>query len=142
MPLINQERLKNLLIELIKIDSLSRKEYDVAMRLKREMEELGAKVWIDDAGDKVGGNVGNLIAHFTGTEPRAKPILLSAHMDTVVPGEGIVPILDGDILRTDGRTVLGGDDKSGVAIICEVLRVVKENSLPCSDVDIVFTICE
>lgn len=140
--MINQERLKKLLIELIKIDSLSRKEYDIAMRLKREMEELGAKVSIDDAGDKVGGNVGNLIAHFSGTAPKATPILLSAHMDTVVPGEGIVPILDGDIVRTDGRTVLGGDDKSGVAIICEVLRVIKENSLPCSDVDVLFTICE
>jgi tripeptide aminopeptidase len=140
--LINAERLKNFLIELIKIDSLSRKEYDVAMRLKREMEDLGAQVSIDDAGERVGGNVGNLIAHFTGTAPEAKPILLSAHMDTVVPGEGIVPILDGDILRTDGRTVLGGDDKSGVAIICEVLRVIKENRLPCSDVDVVFTICE
>jgi tripeptide aminopeptidase len=140
--LINQERLKNLLIELIKIDSLSRKEYDVAMRLKRELEDLGAQVSIDDAGERVGGNVGNLIAHFTGTAPKAMPILLSAHMDTVVPGEGIVPILEGDILRTDGRTVLGGDDKSGVAIICEVLRVVKENGYPCSDVDVVFTICE
>jgi tripeptide aminopeptidase len=140
--LINPERLKNLLIELIKIDSLSRKEYDVAMRLKREMEDLGAQVSIDDAGERVGGNVGNLIAHFTGTAPKAMPILLSAHMDTVVPGEGIVPILAGDILRTDGRTVLGGDDKSGVAIICEVLRVVKENRFPCSDVDVVFTICE
>lgn len=140
--MINPERLKNLLIELIMIDSLSRKEYDVAMRLKREMEDLGAQVSIDDAGERVGGNVGNLIAHFSGTAPEAMPILLSAHMDTVVPGEGIVPILDGDILRTDGRTVLGGDDKSGVAIICEVLRVVKENRFPCSDVDVVFTICE
>jgi tripeptide aminopeptidase len=140
--LINQERLKNFLIELIKIDSLSGKERDVAMRLKREMEELGATVSIDDAGEKVGGNVGNLIAHFSGNAERSQPLLLSAHMDTVVPGEGIVPILDGNILHTDGRTVLGGDDKSGVAIICEVLRVVKENRLPCSDVDVVFTICE
>ena len=140
--MINSQRLKNLLIELIKIDSLSRKEYEVAMRLKREMEDLGAQVSIDDSGEKVGGNVGNLIAHFAGTAPEAMPILLSAHMDTVVPGEGIVPILDGDILRTDGRTVLGGDDKSGVAIICEVLRVIKENRFPCSDVDVVFTICE
>jgi tripeptide aminopeptidase len=63
-------------------------------------------------------------------------------MDTVVPGEGIMPILDGDILRTDGRTVLGGDDKSGVAIICEVLRVMQENRLPYGAIDIVFTICE
>ena len=140
--LINHERLKNLLIELIKIDSLSRKELNVALRLKREMEELGATVLIDDAGEKVGGNVGNLIAHFPGDRPAAEPLLLSAHMDTVVPGEGIVPILEGDILRTDGRTVLGGDDKSGVAIICEVMRVIKENRLPCGGVDAVFTICE
>jgi tripeptide aminopeptidase len=140
--LINQDRLKNLLIQLIKIDSLSRKERNVAVRLQREMESLGAEVWIDDAGEKVGGDTGNLIAHFRGTAFGAPPLLLSAHMDTVVPGEGIVPILDGDILRTDGRTVLGGDDKSGVAIICEVLRVVKENQIPCSDIDVVFTICE
>jgi tripeptide aminopeptidase len=140
--LINQDRLKNLLIQLIKIDSLSRKERNVALRLQREMENLGAEVWIDDAGEKVGGDTGNLIAHFRGTALGAPPLLLSAHMDTVVPGEGIVPVLDGDILRTDGRTVLGGDDKSGVAIICEVLRVVRENQIPCSDIDVVFTICE
>jgi tripeptide aminopeptidase len=140
--LINNERLKNLLIELIKIDSLSRKELDVALRLKREMEDLGGSVYIDDAGEKVGGNVGNLIAHFPGSASGAQPLLLSAHMDTVVPGEGIVPILDGDILRTDGRTVLGGDDKSGVAIICEVLRVMQENGLPYGAIDVIFTICE
>src|SRR3989304_5602390 len=142
IPLINQVSLKNLLIELIKIDSVSRKERDVAMRLKREMEALGASVAIDDAGDKVGGNVGNLIAYFPGNQAAARPLLLSAHMDTVVPGEGVTPILDGDILRSDGRTVLGGDDKSGVAIICEVLRVVRENNFPCGDIDVVFTICE
>ena len=140
--MINRDRLKTLLIELVRIDSLSRKEQAIAMRLKRELEELGGAVWTDDAGDKVGGSVGNLIGHFRGTVPDADPILLSAHMDTVVPGEGVVPVLEGNILRSDGRTVLGGDDKSGVAIICEVLRVARERNLPCSDIDVVFTICE
>lgn len=140
--MINYERLNNLLIELIQIDSLSRRERDVALRLQREMVELGATVFIDDAGEKVGGNVGNLIAHFPGNVTNAAPLLLSAHMDTVVPGEGIKPIRDGDILRTDGRTVLGGDDKSGVAIICEALRVIQENHWPCGPTDVVFTICE
>lgn len=141
-PGINRQRLKDLLIELVKIDSLSRKEHAIAMRLKKEMEDLGAKVWIDDAGEKVGGNVGNLIAHFKGSAANSKPLLLCAHMDTVVPGEGVTPVLDGDILRTDGRTVLGGDDKSGIAIICEALRIIKENGLCCGDIDVVFTICE
>jgi tripeptide aminopeptidase len=141
--LIQKERLKHLLIELIKIDSLSRKEHAIAMRLQKEVRELGAEeVWIDDAGEKVGGNVGNVIAHFRGNVPNSTPILLSAHMDTVVPGEGVVPILEGTILHTDGRTVLGGDDKSGVAIICEVLRVLNEDNVSHGDIDVVFTICE
>lgn len=140
--MINQERLKNLLLELVRIDSLSRKELAVAVRLKKEMEDLGAEVTIDDAGQKVGGQVGNLIAHWPGTAPHATPFLLSAHMDTVAPGEGVVPVLNGDILKSDGRTVLGGDDKSGVAIICEALRVVTEKKLPCGPLDVVFTICE
>ncbi len=140
--MIQKDRLKDLLIELVQIDSHSLKEYEIAMRLKRELEEIGAEVWIDDAGEKVKGSVGNLIAHFPGNVAGAEPILLSAHMDTVVPGEGVVPILDGTILRSNGRTVLGGDDKSGIAIICEALRVVHENRLPCSDIDVIFTICE
>lgn len=140
--MIDRDRLKTLLIELLKIDSLSRKERAIAMRLKQELEQLGGSVWIDDAGEQVGGSVGNLIAHFRGTVPDADPILLSAHMDTVVPGEGVVPLFEGNILRSDGRTVLGGDDKTGIAIICEVLRVVREKNLPCSDIDVVFTICE
>ncbi|MBI2358239.1 MAG: M20/M25/M40 family metallo-hydrolase [Deltaproteobacteria bacterium] len=140
--MIQKERLKNLLIELVKIDSPSRKEYAVAMRLKKELEELGAEVRIDDAGQKIGGSVGNVIGYFRGNVPGAGPLLLCAHMDTVVPGEGVVPVLDGDILRSDGRTVLGGDDKSGVAIICEVMRAARENRLPIGDTDVVFTICE
>ena len=140
--MIQKERLKDLLIELVQIDSISRKERDIALRLKKEMEELGGEVWIDDAGEKVGGNVGNVIARFHGNSPGSEPIFLSAHMDTVVPGEGVVPVLEGNILRSDGRTVLGGDDKSGVAIICEALRAIRENNIPSSDIDVVFTICE
>jgi tripeptide aminopeptidase len=140
--LIHKDRLKNLLIELVRIDSPSRKEHAIAVRLKREMEVLGGETEIDDAGVQIGGNVGNLIAHFHGNVPNAPPILLSAHMDTVMPGEGVVPVLEGNILRTDGRTVLGGDDKSGIAIICEVLRALRESHLPCSDIDVAFTICE
>ncbi len=140
--MIQEERLKDFLMELIRIDSLSRREQAIALRLKREMEAIGGMAWLDDAGEKVGGNTGNLIVHFSGNVPGSTPILLSAHMDTVRPGEGVVPVLQGTVLRSDGRTVLGGDDKSGVAIICEVLRVLKENHLPHGDIDLVFTICE
>jgi tripeptide aminopeptidase len=52
------------------------------------------------------------------------------------------PIVDGDIIRSDGTTVLGGDDKSGIAIICEVIRTLQEQRIPHGDIDVLFTICE
>ena len=140
--MINQERIKNLLLELVRIDSTSRKEGDVAQRLKQICEELGAEVFIDDAGEKVGGNTGNVIARFPGTIPDAEPIMMSAHMDTVVPGEGVKPIVEGDIIRTDGTTVLGGDDKSGCAVIVETIRCLQEQSIPHAPIDAIFSICE
>ena len=140
--MINQERIKNLLLELVQIDSHSRKERDVAERIKKYCEEMGAEVEIDDAGSKVGGNSGNVIARFKGTIPDAEPIMMSAHMDTVVPGEGVKPIIDGDIIRTDGTTVLGGDDKSGCAVIIETIRCLKEQNIPHTDIEAVFSICE
>jgi len=69
-------------------------------------------------------------------------MLLCAHMDTVVPGKGVKPIIDGDIIRTDGATILGGDDKTGVAALMEALRCAREQSIPLGDLEIVMTICE
>src|ERR687884_723910 len=140
--MINQERIKNLLLELVQIDSVSRKERDVAERIKKYCEEMGAQVEIDDAGAKVGGNSGNVIARFPGTLPTAEPIMMSAHMDTVVPGEGVKPIVEGDIIRSDGTTVLGGDDKSGCAVIIETIRCLQEQSIPHAPIEAVFSICE
>ncbi|MBI2879374.1 MAG: M20/M25/M40 family metallo-hydrolase [Candidatus Rokubacteria bacterium] len=140
--MINQGRLKGLLLELVGISSVSRREREVALRLAAELEALGAEVEIDGAGERVGGDVGNVIARIRGTVPGALPLLLSAHMDTVVPGENVKPIVEGDIVRTDGSTVLGGDDKSGCAIIVETVRTLRERGVPHGDIEAVFTICE
>src|SRR5215207_5513539 len=140
--MINQERIKNLLLELVQIDSVSREERDVAERIKAHCEGLGAEVFIDGAGEQVGGNTGNVIARFPGTIPAAEPIMMSAHMDTVVPGKGVKPIVEGDIIRTDGSTVLGGDDKSGCSVIIETIRCLQEQAIPHAPIDAVFSICE
>jgi tripeptide aminopeptidase len=142
MAAVNNARLKSLFLELVRIDSLSRRERDVAARLQRELESLGVSCRYDSTAERVRGNCGNLIATIAGNVPAAPALLLSAHMDTVGPGEGVKPIVDGDIIRSDGSTVLGGDDKSGCAIICEVLRQLREQNVPHGRLDIVFTVCE
>jgi len=141
LAMIHAERLRTLFLELVRIDSLSRREGRLAERLATELRGLGAAVEFDDAGTAVGGEVGNLIAHVPGSAP-GEPLLLCAHMDTVEPGTGVEPIVDGDVVRTDGTTVLGGDDKSGVAIVCECVRVCRERGLRHPPLEVVLTICE
>ena len=130
------------LMDIIRIDSPSRKEKDVARRLEEEMKDLGADCFYDDAGDKVGGNIGNLIVKLPGTKKDVPPFFLCSHMDTVSPGEGIKPSVENGVMRSDGTTILGSDDKSGVSIIVEVLRTLKENNIPHADIEVAFTICE
>lgn len=134
--------MKDHFLSLVQIDSISKKEGAVALSLQKDLEAIGAKVIYDDAGEAVGGEVGNMIARIPASDPRRQPILLSAHMDTVVPGEGIKPICEGDIIRSDGTTILGGDDKSGIAIIIEVLRTLTAQEMPHGEIEVVLTICE
>ena len=125
--MINQERLVNAFCELVKIDSPSDEEEDVARHLTERLESLGFSVARDAHG--------NLIA----SEDGDNPLMLSAHMDTVEPGRSIKPQVDGDIIRSDGTTILGGDCKAGVAAILEALVSAKEDDSPHRPVQVVFT---
>lgn len=140
--MINRERMTDAFLDLIRIDSHSKEEKDVAAYLVRALGAAGCEVRVDDAGEKVGGNTGNVIARLPGTSSAIAPMLLSAHMDTVPPGKGVKPVREADRIRTDRTTVLGGDDKSGLAIILETIRALVENSVPRGDIDVVFTVCE
>ena len=140
--MIDRTRLVAEFLELVRIDSLSKREGRIAKRLGETLTGLGAAVEEDDAGQKVGGEAGNLLAKLPGTAPGAPALLLCAHMDTVVPGENVKPVVSGDVIRTDGTTVLGGDDKSGLVAILETLRVLREDRIPHGPIDVLFTICE
>jgi tripeptide aminopeptidase len=140
--MIDAARLKEEFIELTSISSPSKREGTIAQRLETILKSMGASVEVDGAGEQVGGNTGNLLARFPGNTPGAPPFLLSGHMDTVGPAEAIHPVVEGDVVRTDGTSVLGGDDKAGVVAILEAIRTLRERSIPHGDIEVVLTICE
>ncbi len=140
--MIDPARIKDEFIELAGISSLSRREGAIARRLESILKGMGASVEVDDAGEKIGGETGNLLARFAGTKAGAPPFLLSAHMDTVGPADKIRLVVDGDIVRTDRSTVLGGDDKAGIVAIFEAIRVLRERNIPHGDIEVVLSICE
>lgn len=140
--MIKHERVVDEFLALVQISSVSRHEGRIAERLTATLEGMGPSVEVDDAGEKVRAEIGNLLSRFPGNAPDAPPLLLCAHMDTVAPGDNIRPVVEGDIIRSDGTTVLGGDDKAGVVAILETLRVLRETGIPHGPVEVLFTICE
>ncbi len=130
-----------LFCDLAKITSLSGKEGAIARRLSILLKFMGAEVEFDDAGRKIGGETGNLVARFPGTAT-GEPFLLSAHMDTVGPAENVRPQAHKDRVTSDGTTILGADCKAGIAIIIEVLKTLDENKIPHPPIEAVFTISE
>src|SRR5262245_41079853 len=140
--MINATRLKEEFLELVSIPSLSRREGAVCRRLESILKEMGAAVEVDDAGERIGADTGNVLARFSGNTLDAPPLLLSAHMDTVGPAEAIHAVVDGEVIRTDRTSVLGGDDKTGIVAILEAIRVARERDIPHGDIEVVLTICE
>lgn len=139
--MINSERLANRFKTMCGIDSLSRDERNLALMIEEILRSLGAKVCYDSAKEKTNGNCSNLIAVFKGTAD-VEPLFLSGHMDTVGPGQGVKVCYEDGIFKSDGTTILGSDDKSAIAIILEVMEVIKENKIDCPPVEIIFTVCE
>jgi tripeptide aminopeptidase len=140
--MVNEKRLIESFMELVKIDSVSREEKEVADFLVKKLKDLGLEVRVDQAGEKVKSNSGNIIARLRGDKNKATPIMFSAHMDTVVPGKNINPICDGEKIVSDGKTILGADDKAAIAALLEALYIIKEKNISHGDIEIVFTICE
>jgi len=140
--MINEKRLIESFMELVRIDSVSGGEKEVADFLVKKLKGLGLEVTVDQAGEKVKSNSGNIIARFKGNIKEATPIMFSAHMDTVVPGKNIKPVCEGDKILSSGKTILGADDKAAIAALLEALHILKENNIPCGDIEIVFSICE
>ncbi|MFH1863126.1 MAG: M20/M25/M40 family metallo-hydrolase [bacterium] len=141
--MINPNRLKSFFLDMVQINSHGREEKDVALYIKGKLDKLGILSTLDDTGERIGGNCGNLLARVEGPlSKKIPPLLLCAHMDTVVPGKGVKPVEENGEIRSSGDTILGADDKSGIAVVLELLHILKERSIPHGEIEILFTVAE
>lgn len=140
--MINKNRLIENFCSLVSIDSVSFGERKFADEVIKYLLVLGFEVKEDKAGEIYGGNCGNVYGFLKG-QIKGDPILFSSHMDTVEPGIGKKAVIHEDgRITSDGTTVLGADDVSGIVSILEAVRVIKENQLPHRDIEILFPIAE
>jgi tripeptide aminopeptidase len=115
---VDRERLLRTFLDLVAVDSPTGHEQEIGRVLQARFSELGCSTTMDE--------IGNLLAVYPGT--REGTILVSTHMDTAGTDRGITPVIgDDDVIRTDGSTILGADDKSGLAGCLELLTLLQNN---------------
>ncbi|WP_226526548.1 M20/M25/M40 family metallo-hydrolase [Metabacillus niabensis] len=137
--MINKQRLLDEFLELVQIDSETKFETEIAKVLKTKFTELGLEVIEDDSMKTTGHGAGNLICTLEATTENIDTIYFTSHMDTVVPGRGIKPSIKDGYVVTDGTTILGADDKAGLAAMLEAIKTLKEQNIAHGKIEFVIT---
>ena len=139
---VHRERLAANFIELCEIESPSRQEGRMSARLRQLFQEIGdCDIIEDDSAARTGSECGNLIIRFDGGLDLT-PIFFSCHMDTVGPAKGVRVKRTGDLFTSAGDTILGSDDKSGLAACIEAMRLLRQSGTQHRPVEFVITTCE
>ncbi|MCL2367786.1 MAG: M20/M25/M40 family metallo-hydrolase [Oscillospiraceae bacterium] len=137
---MEQSRLVETFCRYVRCDSESEKERAFCELVEAELKALGMEVVRDEAAGVASGSDGfNIHGYLPGA---GEPILFSAHLDTVPPGCGIEPVVVDGLIRSAGDTVLGADDKAGIAAVVEALARLREQGGTHRPVEVFFTVCE
>ncbi|QHJ71427.1 M20/M25/M40 family metallo-hydrolase [Planococcus halotolerans] len=136
---MQKERLLNEFLELVQINSETKDEGHIAEVLKVKLEDMGFHVAEDDSSLRNGHGANNLVATLRGAASNVPAIYFTVHMDTVVPGNGVKPQIRDGYVYSDGTTILGADDKAGIAALFEMIRSIQEEQIEHGDIQLVIT---
>lgn len=129
--MISKKRSQEIFLDLVNIYSPSGHEEKLAKYLIDFFAKLGKRARRD--------KIGNVIMHLPG---KGEPLLVCAHLDTLPAKTAIKPIVKNGVIASDGTTILGADDKAGIApILCAVEHLIKNNK-PHRSLELVFTVNE
>jgi len=137
---VSDERLLATFLDLVRLATPPGFEKAAAEYCEAALTKAGCRVWYDDAAEKTGSDTGNLIAEFRGTAPGV--LALSAHLDVVEPCHGIEPVVVDGVVHSAGPTILGADDRAGLAAAIETVQRLSEGSAPHPTVRVLFTVQE
>ncbi len=136
------EKLIDLFLHLAKIDGPSLAERKVADEVNAILGQAGVRVCEDGTAAKLHGNSGNLFCFPPQYDSSQPAMMLTAHLDTVRSTAGLQPIVEGGSIRSDGSTILGGDNRMGLAVLARMLTDVAGTPGRYRNFFVVFTVAE
>lgn len=139
--MIDRKRLIENFLFLTSIEGISREEREAMEDMKSRLDKLGIKHTQDSAGERFGGSCGNVIAKVPATGSAGAPFFMSAHVDTIQSSKGAPQIKEG-VIFSDGNSVLGADDRAGIAQILEIIESAQEHNLEHPEITLLFLVAE
>lgn len=137
---------ENHLMKFLAVDGVTGKEAAIAKAVSDELTRAGVPanaIRFDSAHKRipVPTETGNLFVDMPGTTPGPR-LLFSTHLDTVPLCAGAKPKREGDRIVSDGKTALGGDNRTGCAILVTMAETLLKNKLPHPPITLLFTVRE
>jgi tripeptide aminopeptidase len=147
MPdLVDRQAAVELLMRLLAVEGTTGKERAIGAEIERVLDELGLPASArryDGAETRIPlpTESGNLIVTVDG-DPSLPSRLFVAHRDTVPLCAGAKPLLQGDKIVPAGATALGGDNRTGVAVLLAMIAALRAHRLRHGPLVLVFTVRE
>lgn len=134
------------LMQFLSVEGITGQEANIAAAVSGALKKIGvpeSAIRFDDANNRIPlpTQTGNLIVDIPGTRPGPR-LLFSTHLDTVPLCAGAKPRREGDRIVSDGTTALGGDARTGVAVLVVVAETIIKNKLPHPPITLLFTVRE
>lgn len=135
---MSKRRMVETFTKLVQIDSVSRNEGPIHAYLHDLFSTIGLEVTEDNSKEATGLGGNNIIATYYG-KTNQQSLFFSCHTDTVTPGVGIEVVEKEGILYSKGDTILGADDKAGIAILIEAMQRIQEEEIATGNIEIVLS---
>jgi len=139
---ISPKCLVEIFVDLVNISATAKQEKPVADYIRTFLEKLDIRTCEDKTGELIGGNTGNIIATIGNHQNGVPDFALVSHMDTVKPTAGIRPQINNDRITTDGRTILGADNRAGIALILSLVEHLYQEKIKHHPFEVIFTVGE
>lgn len=136
----------DLLMRLLAVEGTTGQEKSISREIQNALKEVGLtskQIKYDDANSRIPlrTQTGNLLAYLPGTQPGPR-LLFMTHMDTVPLCAKAVPVRKGNKIVPQAVTALGGDNRTGCAVLVNLVATLLKHKLPHPPMTLLFTVRE
>ncbi|HKF68438.1 MAG TPA: M20/M25/M40 family metallo-hydrolase [Vicinamibacterales bacterium] len=130
----------------LRVEGLSGQEKAIGEAVVDELKKVGVPVSairFDNVYERIPAptQTGNLFVDLPGTRPGSR-LVFAAHLDTVQMCAGAKPSRKGDRIVSDGSTALGGDNRTGCAVLVSLAETLLKHKLPHPPISLMFLVRE